>query len=245
MIRQLRLNWKGVLIAAVTLVGLVLGIGQASAAIVWVDPNTYSLGSAITPPFVTLQAIQGATTQSPPSTPTVYALADDKGHYSSDMHFFGWKTLDGSTVVDKPAWRQKWAVLKAEFDSPVAVVSMDFYRNDFSGGPLTDELAFLTAFNSVGTPISTVPVSIVTNATMFTATISFSSPDIKYVMASGLYNPSEGIDHDILITRLGYSTTALVPEPISLVGLASGGAALAMWMGLRRRRPGRDALPTA
>lgn len=223
---------RGLLSLAVVAAGMLACNTQAVAGIVWVDPNDYNLGDAITPPFVTLRALQGATAQAVPFTPTVFAMADDKGHYPSSMHFFGWKTENSNVITDKPAWRQKWVVLRADFDSPVSFVSMDFYRNDFSGGPLDDEQGFLTAFNSFGVPIATVPVGIPTNQEVFTATISLALPDIKYVMASGLYNHS--IDDDILLTRLGYSVEA-VPEPLSLVGLASGGGALAVWMGMRRR----------
>lgn len=229
---------------AVVAAGVLAWNTQAAAGIVWVDPNDYNLGDAITPPFVTLQALQGATSQTPPFTPTVFAMADDKGHYPSTMHFFGWQTKSNNVVYDKPAWRQKWVVLKAEFDSPVSFVSMDFYRNDFSGGPLNDERGFLTAYNAFNVPIATVPVGIPVNQEVFTATISLTSPDIKYVMASGLYNPQSSIDDDILLTRLGYSVEA-VPEPLSLVGLASGGGALAVWLGLRRRGARRNASQAA
>ncbi|MGQ9913673.1 MAG: hypothetical protein ACUVQQ_04900, partial [Thermogutta sp.] len=73
--------------------------------------------------------------------------------------------------------------------------------------------------------------------------ISLANPDIKYVMASGVYNPSYnpsgGIDDDLLLTRLGYSIEA-VPEPLSLTALLSGGGALAFWMGLRRGTRRKD-----
>lgn len=229
-----QLGYRGLLGLAVVAAGLLGFCTQASAGIVWVDPNNYNLGDPITPPFVTLQAVQGATSQTPPFTPTVFAMADDKGHYPSTLHFFGWKTESNSVIYDKPAWRQKWVVLRAEFDSPVSFVSMDFYRNDFSGGPLDDEQGFLIAYNAFNVPIATVPVGIAVNQQMFTATISLANPDIKYVMASGVYNPSGGVDDDILLTRLGYSIEA-VPEPLSLTALVSGGGALAVWMGLRRR----------
>lgn len=225
---------RGLLSLAVVTAGLLAWSSQASAGIVWVDPNNYNLGYPITPPFVTLQALQGATAQTPPFTPTVFAMADDKGHYPSSLHFFGWQTKSNNVIYDKPAWRQKWVVLRAEFDSPVSFVSMDFYRNDFSGGPLDDELGFLTAYNSSNVPIATVPVGIAFNQQLFTATISLANPDIKYVMASGVYNPSSSIDDDLLLTRLGYSVE-VVPEPLSLVALASGGGVMAVWMGLRRR----------
>jgi len=187
-----QLVYRGLSSLAVVAAGLLAWNTQAAAGIIWVDPDNYNLGDEITPPFVTLQALQGATSQVPPSTSTVYALADDKGHYPSSMHFFGWKTKSVNVVYDKPAWRQKWVVLKAEFESAVSFVSMDFYRNDFSGGPLDDEWGFLTAFNSWGVPIATVPVGIAVNQELSTATISLTSPDIKYVMASGMYNPSGG-----------------------------------------------------
>ncbi len=235
---------RGLLSLAVLAAGMLAWNTHALAGIVWVDPNDYNLGDAITPPFVTLRALQGATAQAKPFTDTVFAMADDKGHYPSSMHFFGWQTENNNVIYDKPAWRQKWVVLRADFDSPVSFVSMDFYRNDFSGGPLNDERGFLTAYNSFGVPIATVPVGIPVNQEVFTATISLAGPDIKYVMASGLYNPQNSVDDDILLTRLGYSVEA-VPEPLSLVGLASGGGALAVWMGLRRRSACRKGAPAA
>ncbi|GAB6164786.1 hypothetical protein JCM19992_07860 [Thermostilla marina] len=205
----------------------------ARAAITWVDPDTYAIQDPITAPGVTFKAILGATTQTPPNPDTVYALIDDKGHYPASNHFFGWHSK-GANVPYKVAWRGKWAKFQAEFDSPVAFVSLDFLRNDFSGGPKSDEIGFLEAYDADWNLVKTVDVSIAMNDDVETATIICPTPQIKYVIASGKYVAGV-MDHDILLDNLGFSTEP-VPEPGVLTLLFGGGLAGIGCVVWRRRR---------
>lgn len=207
---------------------------RAEAAIIWVDANNYALGSQITPPFVTLAAVLGNTNQNPPDG-RVLALADDKGHYPTTLHFFGWH-IQPPANSDQVAWRGKWANLQAVFDSPVSYVAMDFYRNDFSGGPLPDEIGFILAFDSANNLIWNEWVYLSGPQEWTTVEISLASPQIKKVLAGGVY-VKNNIDQDILIQRLGYSIEP-IPEPGLAVFLV-GGAATVGLVKLVRRRLGR------
>ncbi|MGB9687874.1 PEP-CTERM sorting domain-containing protein [Thermogutta sp.] len=204
----------------------------ADAAIVWVNPDDYPIGSQITPPFVTLTAVLGNTSQNPPDG-RVLALVDDKGHYPSTIHFFGWH-VQPPVNIDQVAWRGKWANLQAVFDSPVSYVAMDFYRNDFSGGPSPDEIGFILAFDASNNLIWNEWVYLQNFEDWKTVEISLSSPQIKKIVAGGVY-VSKSIDQDILIRRLGYSIEP-IPEPSVLVLLAGGAGALAILRGRKRIR---------
>lgn len=222
-------NW---LIALGVAIGTALG--SAQAGIVWVDPNDYALGAQITPPFVTLSAVQGGTAQNPPDG-RVLALADDKGHYPNTIHFFGWH-IKPSVDTDQVAWRGKWANLQAVFDSPVSYVAMDFYRNDFSGGPVADEIGFILAFDEFGNFLELGLAELQFSQESLTVEISRLNPDIKKIVAGGLYKKNgDSTDQDILIRRLGYSVEP-VPEPGALILLVTGGAAVGAVARLRRKR---------
>jgi len=218
--------------------GIAIGaaLGSAQAAIVWVDPNDYALGTQITPPFVTLSAVLGRTAQNPPDG-RVLALADDKGHYPNTIHFFGWH-IKPPVDSDQVAWRGKWANLQAVFDSPVSYVAMDFFRNDFSGGPVADEIGFILAFDQFNNLIHSEWVYLEYFEDSITVEISRLNPDIKKIVAGGVYvkkSNTGSIDHDILIRRLGYSVEP-VPEPGALILLVTGGAAVGAVARLRRKR---------
>lgn len=210
------------------------GSQDAHAGIVWVNPDDYPVGSQITPPFVTLTAVLGNTTQNPPDG-RVLALVDDKGHYPSTIHFFGWHVLP-PVDTDQVSWRGKWANLQAVFDSPVSYVAMDFYRNDFYGGSNPDEIGFILAFDAANNLIWNEWVYLEQFEDWKTVEISLPSPQIKKVVAGGVY-VKKSIDQDILIRRLGYSIEP-IPEPSTLVALVGGAGALAL---LRRRKTRRPA----
>lgn len=213
--------------------GLVLAtVGQsARAAIVWVDPNDYTVRSEITPSFVTLTAIQGNTAQNPPDG-RVLALTDDKEHYDPSLHFFGWH-IRPPVDADQVAWLGKWANLQAEFDQSVSYVSVDFYRNDFSTTTAPDEIGFIMAYDSGNNLIwnEMVPLG---DKNQTTVEISLNSPEIKKVIVGGAYIKNL-TDQDVLIQRLGYALEP-IPEPTSTVALLSGGAIGLVGLALRRRK---------
>jgi len=220
--------------------GLVVGVtlSSAQAGIVWVDPDDYALGAQITPPFVTLSAVLGSTSQNPPDG-RVLALADDKGHYPDTIHFFGWH-IKPSADADQVAWRGKWANLQAVFDSPVSYVAMDFYRNDFYGGQYPDEIGFVLAFDELNNLIHTEWVYLEQFVDSVTVEIARLNPEIKKIVAGGVYvtkskNNNQSIDQDILIRRLGYSIEA-VPEPGTMVLLVTGGIVVGTLTRFGRKR---------
>lgn len=223
----------------ILLLAVVVGLAGAQAAnagIIWIDPDDYALKDPISPPGVTLKAILGATTQTPPDPDTIYALADDKGHYPSSNHFFGWHS-EGANQPYKVAWRGKWAKLQAEFDTPVSYVSLDFWRNDFSGTELPDEIGFIEAYDASWNLITAMDVHTGVGGQMNTAVISLPNPEIKYIIASGKYVAAgpDTVDHDVLLDNLGYSVQQ-IPEPGALVLLLGGMAAGVGVFALRRRR---------
>lgn len=230
-----RINWDLGVCAAILLT--LAGLGKtAVAGIIWVDPNNYALGTQITPPFVTLTAVLGNTSQNPPDG-RVLALADDKGHYPTTLHFFGWH-IQPPVNTDQVAWRGKWANLQAVFDSPVSYVAMDFYRNDFSGGPLPDEIGFILAFDSANNLIWNEWVYLSGPQDSTTVEISLASPQIKKVLAGGVY-VNKSVDQDVLIQRLGYSIEP-IPEPSAMVFLLGGAATVGLVKLVRRRHSRSD-----
>lgn len=196
---------------AITLVAVLAltfgGIGIAEAVIV-VDPDAFPEGTNITNAFagVTLSAL-GST----PATSSVFSVTCSFS--STGTRVFGhdgeydiyWGLVDD--FFD--------ASLRADFDSPVDFVSIDFVPNNgYDPG-------ILRAFNSSGDLIETVNTPGTSGAgSVETAMITRLTPDIAYVIASA---PS---GTDVHLDRL-----AFVPEPTTLSLLGLGGLAL-----IRRRR---------
>ncbi|HOA50891.1 MAG TPA: PEP-CTERM sorting domain-containing protein [Thermogutta sp.] len=194
----------------------------AHAGLVWLDPNNFSEGQQITVPFVTLSAVQGSTPQLRPDG-RVLALSDS--NYPA-IRFFGWHIAGATQDGEQVPWRAKWANFQAEFESPVSYVSLDFYRNDFGIGTTADDIGFLIALDASNQIIWNEWVYLSGTEESATVEISLPEPQIKTILAGGVYvrsraNCNPGFDHDILITRLGYSVQP-IPEPGTAVLLLSG-----------------------
>jgi len=203
---------------------LTLSGNAVQAGLVWVDPNNFSEGQQITVPFVTLSAVKGAASQTPPDG-RVLALSDN---HRPGIRFFGWYIAGATQDGEQVPWRAKWANFQAEFESPVSYVSLDFYRNDFGIGTTADDIGFLIALDASNQIIWNEWVYLSgTEESATTVEISLPEPQIKTILAGGVYvrsraNCNPGFDHDILITRLGYSVEP-IPEPGTAVLLLSGG----------------------
>jgi len=202
---------------------LTLSGNAVQAGLVWVDPNNFSEGQQITVPFVTLSAVKGATSQTPPDG-RVLALSDN---HHPGIRFFGWYIAGVSEGGEQVPWRAKWANFQAEFESPVSYVSLDFYRNDFGTGNNADDIGFLIAFDASNKVIWNEWVYLSGTQESARVEISLPEPQIKTILAGGVYvrksgSCNLGFDHDILITRLGYSVEP-IPEPGTAVLLLSGG----------------------
>ncbi len=196
--------------------------------LVWIDPNHFGEGQQITDPFVTLSALQGNTTQVPPDG-RVLALSHDD---YPGIRFFGWHTLPAN--ANQVPWRAKWANFQAVFDDPVSYVTLDFYRND------SPDIGFILAFDELNNLIWNEWVYLSGDQYSATVEISLPEPQIKKIVAGGVYvsqsgcNPN-GMDHDILITKLGYSVEP-IPEPGTAVLLLSGGVIAGAIARFRRGR---------
>lgn len=209
-----------------------LAVQSAPGGIVWVDPNDYSEGQVITPPFVTLEAVLGnlgKTSQNPPDG-RVLALTFDASRYPN-TRFFGWH-IKPPVDADQVPWRGKWANLQAVFDSPVSYVALDFYRNDFYGGANPDDIGFVFGFDAANNLIWNEWVYLQEFEDWTTVEISLPSPQIKKIIAGGVY-VQKNIEQDILIRRLGYSIQP-VPEPGTMVLLLGGVATLGAISRFRR-----------
>lgn len=215
----------------VFLTASLLAFNSAFGGIIWVDPNDYSPGQQITPPFVTLQAILGNTSQNPPDG-RVLSLKGDESRYPG-LQFFGWH-IKPPVDADVLPWRGKWANLQAVFDAPVSYVAIDFYRNDFYGGVQTDEIGFVLAFDGSNNLIWNEWVTLENYQDWTTVEISLPTPEIKKVVAGGVYVKKK-TDQDILIRRLGYSVEP-IPEPSSLLALTTAGLTAGLGVYFRRRR---------
>ncbi|MGQ9762213.1 MAG: PEP-CTERM sorting domain-containing protein [Thermogutta sp.] len=208
-----------------------LALQSAMGGIIWVDPNDYSPGQEITPPFVTLSAILGNTPQNPPDG-RVLSLKGDESRYPG-LQFFGWHIKPPVDTNELP-WRGKWANLQAVFDASVSYVAIEFYRNDFYGGPNRDEIGFVLAFDGWNNLIWNEWVTLENQRDWTTVEISLPTPEIKKVIAGGVY-VKNNTDQDILIRRLGYSVEP-IPEPSSLLALTTTGLTTGLGIFLRRRR---------
>jgi len=198
------------LMALFTCLALTLFTSMANAILITVDPDDFVDGTDISNAFsgITLSAIDGGSNVI--ATTSVYSQTSLLASTGSQV--FG---HDGIFV-------ETWANglvgdLRIDFMQATDFVSLDIIANNgFDPG-------FLEAYDSTGTLLgSFTTLGNLGSGTSETASISSSSANISYVIASGLSG------NDVALDNLIYNS-ATVPEPsvIALLGLGLLGISVA------------------
>lgn len=196
-------------------VGLMFALGTsfAHAIIISVDADDFTDGTNISNAFsgITFSAVDGGFNVL--STTNVFSTTSSLA--STGTQVFG---HDGSFIE---TWANGLvADLRIDFIQATDFISLDIIANDgFDPG-------FLQAFNSSGTLLdSFTTLGNLGSGLPETASISLSSADIAYVIASGVGG------NDIALDNLVYNSTAVSePGTIALLGLGLVG------LGIARRR---------
>ena len=179
------------------------------------DPDAFASGTNISNSFsgLTMLTVRtGSDVNDVLSTSSVFAVTDPNASTGS-LAF-------GQTNSDSTWGNGSFEYLLGTFSTPVNIVSLDFFANDF-----TDTNAALSAFDSFGTQIDLDSAALVSMGNPVTLTVT--GPSIKFFRA--YWDETNRIENgglDNLVYRVG----SAVPEPTTwamfLLGFGLVGGAM-------------------
>lgn len=195
---------KTIICAIVLLVG-----GLASGTITVVDPDAFSAGTVLNNAFagVTLSSVGSGWNGANGAVIAVDPLAYTEA-FSASTGSLSFGTDDASfphLFMD-----MGFLQLRADFDTPVSFVSLDFIGNDSS------DTGELLAYDSNDNLIESALTGPLATNEVGTLTISSVSSNIAYILAGG----------DSGSSSLGLDNLSYIPEPTTICLLGLGGLVL-------------------
>lgn len=216
---------------------------NSTAAIISVDPDSFSEGDnlSMAVPGLTFSAIGGGYHASG----NVFAVNPQNPIYSFYGNFSastgvlvfghdGYSDFAGRHDEIGHLWNSDYipVSLRVDFLHPTDFFSIDFIADDFS------DFGGLQAFNSSGTLLATYTTGNLSRNAFEAMSITRPQADISYVIATGVFGNSGGLDHIL------YDT--IVPEPGVIILFLCGFLPMAFAVRKHNKRPQCDAaLPRA
>ncbi|WP_165063663.1 PEP-CTERM sorting domain-containing protein [Paludisphaera rhizosphaerae] len=204
-----------VLIASSLIAGGSIFSAPSQAALVTVDPDSYSNHTNISSSFsgLTLSTVGGSNTN-------VYAVAS--GLSTTGSNVFG-------TYSTSAGYGVNWGGSSNDGLKAVFAVATDYVQIDIIGNSSgNSDRGQLTAYDSSNNVIATVTTNNLGSGDYQTLSITQGTASIAYIIATGTNNRAISLDN------LKY-TVGSVPEPSAIVMLGCG--AVAIFGVSRRRRP--------
>lgn len=199
---------------AAVLVTLLCIATKATAVIITVEPDDFSVGTDIADlyPGVTLSVADdpGATVQSIDG----FSSFNGRNLASTGTLLFGQAPIHSASVPQ--GWDEFNGLLRADFARPTDFVQIDIIFDD-------DDFGRLRAFDMMGSLLETVFVAGDGRdpAPFDTALITRPSPDIAYIVVGG------DLGEALMLDNLQFNLVAPEPTTFALIGLGLAGLAFA------------------